>query len=526
MDISAILLSDAYKHGHSAMMPKGTTFLQNNFTPRKSRLPGITHYVWFGLSYYLQEYLIHNFQKNFFQQPIKKAVGRYKAHMDHVFGPNVISTEEIKNLHKLQMLPLRIEALPEGSYVPVGVPAMIMYNLKPEFAWLTQYLEIQMSNTLWPCVWFATNGVLYKEVADHFVEVTNPEKQFMADFLLHDFGARGQFGNECSLMEGAAWALSHKGSDVVHALSFIEDYYLGDIEKGNYIKSIPASEHSVMSMGGDKNEAETILNILNTFSHTPVSIVMDTWNYWQSLVDFMCKDPIKSTILERNPEHFVVTRPDSGDPYTVICGDDRNPCPFDNAEWNKAVHLGVVETLANQGFLHPELTSTGFKQLLNVGSIYGEAISIYTAKRIYDKLAKKGFAATTAVLGCGSFSQVGAVQLDENQFSVITRDTLGIAIKATYCEVEGVPREIFKSPITGSDKKSAKGLIAVRYDENGEYKLFDQLSDDEAANTLFKEVFENGRIRETPSFEQIQQRLLKDRRRLKNRIQKLDEAAL
>jgi nicotinamide phosphoribosyltransferase len=54
-------------------------------------------------------------------------------------------------------------------------------------------------------------------------------------------------------------------------------------------------------------------------------------------------------------------------------------------------------------------------------------------------------------------------------------------MKATYVEINGEGREIFKDPITDSGtKKSAKGRLAVLKDANtGDFILKDQLSAEE-----------------------------------------------
>jgi nicotinic acid phosphoribosyltransferase len=82
----------------------------------------------------------------------------------------------------------------------------------------------------------------------------------------------------------------------------------------------------------------------------------------------------------------------------------------------------------------------------------------------------KGFASTNVVLGIGSFT-----------YQYNTRDTFGFAMKATYVEVNGEGREIFKDPITDDGtKKSATGLLHVTKNENG-YMLVDKVSSEDGA---------------------------------------------
>ena len=67
-------------------------------------------------------------------------------------------------------------------------------------------------------------------------------------------------------------------------------------------------------------------------------------------------------------------------------------------------------------------------------------------------------------------------------------------MKATYGEVDGVGRAIFKDPITDDGtKKSAKGLIKI-IKENGAYSLIDQVTWEEEKEGEMKEVFRDGKL--------------------------------
>src|SRR5271156_5298224 len=119
--INPIYLKDAYKMSHYEQYPKGTTLLFSNFTPRKSRMPGINHSVFFGLRYFLMEYL-KGFERNFFTtqgRGIYKAA--YKSIGEKILG-SFNSSQHIEDLNSLGYLPIEIYALPEGSVVPCCVP--------------------------------------------------------------------------------------------------------------------------------------------------------------------------------------------------------------------------------------------------------------------------------------------------------------------------------------------------------------------------------------------------------------------
>lgn len=106
----------------------------------------------------------------------------------------------------------------------------------------------------------------------------------------------------------------------------------------------------------------------------------------------------------------------------------------------------------------------GYKVLdSHVGMIYGDSITLERQKTIYSRLEAKGFAATNLVLGVGSYT-----------YQYKSRDSLGFAMKATWCQVNGEGREIFKDPKTdGGVKKSLKRRNFHRCMETAE-EIFSQ----------------------------------------------------
>lgn len=76
-----------------------------------------------------------------------------------------------------------------------------------------------------------------------------------------------------------------------------------------------------------------------------------------------------------------------------------------------------------------------------------------------------------------------------------SRDSLGFAMKATWCQINGEPRDIFKNPKTDNGtKKSLKGLIEVIQDSNGYMFARDQVSVEDEKNGLLQTVFEDGKL--------------------------------
>ncbi len=142
-------------------------------------------------------------------------------------------------------------------------------------------------------------------------------------------------------------------------------------------------------------------------------------------------------------------------------------------------------------------TEKGYKLLdSHIGLIYGDSITLARQDAILEGLKEKGFASFNVVLGIGSYT-----------YEYVTRDTYGFAMKATYGEVNGEPRNIFKDPKTDDGtKKSAKGLLSVS-EVNGELILKDECSWEEEKQGLLQTVFEDGKVVNEQSLSQIRARI-------------------
>jgi nicotinamide phosphoribosyltransferase len=140
----------------------------------------------------------------------------------------------------------------------------------------------------------------------------------------------------------------------------------------------------------------------------------------------------------------------------------------------------------------------GFKTLdSHVGLIYGDSITLERCENILSILHTHGFASDNIVFGVGSYT-----------YQYVTRDTLGFAMKATYRETDGEGVEIFKDPKTDNGtKKSAKGLIQVLQNGDGDYLMRDQVSWSDEDDSELVTVFENGSILSKDTFEELRNRL-------------------
>ncbi|MFP9116986.1 nicotinate phosphoribosyltransferase [Flavobacterium sp. RNTU_13] len=482
--MNPLLLTDGYKTDHRRQYPDNTTLVYSNWTPRKSRIEGIDEVVFFGLQYFIKKYIIEEFERGFFSQPKEQVVARYARRINNYLGENNVGTAHIEALHDLGYIPMVFKALPEGTAVPMRVPMFTMYNTLPDFFWLTNYFETLLSAVVWlPCT-SATLAKRYRTLLDAYAAETSSVPEFVS-WQGHDFSMRGMGGIDAAVTSAAAHLLSFTGTDTIPAIDFLEEYYNANSDTELVGGSVAATEHSVMCMGTTEGEFETFKRLIcDIYPKGNVSIVSDTWDLWKVLTDYLPR--LKDTIAARDGK--VVIRPDSGDPVDILCG---NPNGTTEAE-----RKGVVELLWDT--FGGSTNSKGYKELIpQIGAIYGDSINVDRATRICERLKQKGFASTNVVLGIGSYT-----------YQYNTRDTFGFAMKATYGEVNGEGREIFKDPVTDDGtKKSAKGLIKI-VKENNTYTLVDQVSWDEENTGELKEVFRDGKLLIDQSLAEIRARVL------------------
>jgi len=492
----ASLLCDFYKVNHRQQYPKGTTRVYSNWTGRLSRIEGVDKVVMFGLQAFIKEYLIDYFNEHFFARPHIEVVYEYYRYMRFTLGIENPDASHIAALHDLGYLPLRIEAVKEGTLVPIKVPMLTIENTHDDFFWLTNYVETLLSSEIWQPMTIATIALQYRKLLEDYAEQTGADKSAVI-FQGHDFSMRGMGGLKVAEHANAGHLLSFVGTDTVPAIAHMESYYNANIETEMVGTSIPATEHSVMCAGGRENEGETIRRLIeDVYPKGFVSIVSDTWDLWNA-IDVHYRG-LKDKIMSRDGR--VVIRPDSGDPVKILVGDPEAT--------DYRARKGVIELLWD--IFGGTVTEKGYKQLdSHIGVIYGDAISLDRAKRILEGLKFKGFASTNIVFGIGSFT-----------YQYQTRDTFGFALKATYVKIDGEEHFIMKNPITDSGfKKSATGKLAVckshfnphngRITSKPEIILIDSLTEEELMNinyndhNMLEDVFVDGKLVRDQSLAEI-----------------------
>lgn len=473
-----ITMIDAYKFDHRRQYPPGTTRVYSNLTPRSSKLDGVDEVVLFGLQAFLRRYLMDEMEA-FFATPAEQVAARYQRRVDGLLGPNDIGTGHIVALHELGYLPLRFCAVPEGTPVPLRVPMLTVENTHPEFFWLVNYIETILLASLWlPCT-SATQAVRLRRLLDAAAVETGGDTAFV-DWQGHDFSFRGMESLEAAASSGAGHLLAFAGTDTIPALDFV-DYYYPHGDELLVGGSVPATEHSVMCAGGEDDEEQTFDRLLSLYRGGVLSVVSDTWDLWRVLTDIL--PALRERIVERDGK--LVIRPDSGDPAKVLCGDP-------DAPMGSPERAGVANLLWEH--FGGTVNERGMKVLdPHVGIIYGDGIDYRRAEAITTSLAAAGFATTNVVLGVGATT-----------YQNVSRDTFGFAMKATWAEINGEGRDLFKDPVTDrGEKKSAAGRLAVMRADDGALSLRERATPAEEAVSVLQPVWEDGKFLNEWSFEQV-----------------------
>ena len=488
--INSLLLKDFYKAVHSEMLNPGMTKSVSYYTPRKSRVNRWPKVVNFGLQMFIKNWLIDEFNENFFNRPEDEVVAEYKRVLDNAMGKDIYDINKVRKLHKLGYLPIEIISIPEGIEVPMRCPIFGITNTHDEFAWLPQALESLISAEVWYPMITATVGHTYRQIVDKYYDLTCddsiPHRRALGNF---DF--RGDMGVDAALKAAAGWLMSFVNTATVPAIPFMEQMYNCDCTKEEVGFGAVSTEHFVMcsNFAVDGDECTFLKRLLTElYPNTSFSCVCDSYDYWNVVENIL--PSLKDEIMAHNGCFLV--RGDSGD-----CVDVVTKTVFKLWE----LFGGTVNT-------------KGYKVLdPHVKALYGDSITVERAEKIYQILMDNGFAASNVSLGVGSFS-MHCIE-EDGMLKPFTRDTFSSCIKACDAIINGKEYPIFKDPKTDREtgegfKKSQRGACRV-FLKDGELTYEDGLTYEESLkNNIMQPVFRDGKLLVDYTIKQVRNQLNKN----------------
>lgn len=541
MEIFAPFAADWYKPGHKPMYNQNTKLIFSNLTPRNDK--NFAHYadknargvIVLGLRRMVMDSMVGMWKK-FFKMKREAAVKKFARMSKNALGAAAPSAECWGELHDLGYLPVEIRALPEGILSPIGIPVYTIHNTVEKFFWVTNYIETLMSTESWKTITNATAAFQYKRVAMSYALATCDNVDHV-NFQCHDFSLRGLSTVEDGYKSGIAHLASFTGTDNILGIEAVHEYY--GIDDDQFVAgSIPASEHSVATtnisrivkdleehfphLAGDVDglrylaEKEFLLTFIRDIVPEGFcSYVADSYDYWAVLTRILPE--LKEEIMMRNGR--LVVRPDSGDPVKVVAGYNivseeelENIKPYEvedllvstkngyfEPRYSLTTQTWVIDAECQQIPRHEavgsiqvlweifggEVNSKGYKVLdSHIGMIYGDSITVKREIEILKRLKANGFASSNIVFGVGSFT-----------YEFNTRDTFGIAVKATGCFIDDYEIMVSKEPKTDPSKRSAKGFIKV-VRKNGILHQVDNISFEEIndEDNLLQPIFRNGNV--------------------------------
>ena len=477
-----VLMGDAYKYSHHKFYEENTTTVYSYMESRGGRF---SETVWYGLEMFIKEYLEG---VAFTQEELDEAY-EYLGTELGVFGRDDVFDKSkfqyIIDVHGGK-LPVRIKAVPEGTVVGVKNVLMTIENTDPNCYWLTNFLETIMMQLWYPITVATLSREVKKIVTEYYDKTVSLPDDIMrvaVEFVLNDFGFRGVSSVQSAGIGGSAHLINFMGSDTTVASKRICEYYNTNTVFG---KSVPATEHSIMTMKGEEGEVEMMKRVLEQYPTGIVACVSDSYHILRACSEKWGTE-LRDLILSRpaTPGNQLVIRPDSGHVINTL----------------KEVFAILFDKF---GYT---VNDKGFKVLPpQVRVIQGDGVNINSIIEIYEELTSLGISAENIVFGMGG----KLLQAD------INRDTQNFATKACFAVVNGEHRDLVKSPtevdengdLKPSFKKSKQGrLKLVRDYTNGQYYTVTSLEDTyvESRDEL-RTVFENGKLLTETPFEDIRYR--------------------
>ncbi|SEA20061.1 nicotinate phosphoribosyltransferase [Microbulbifer marinus] len=451
-----ILNVDSYKASHYLQYPPGAEYVSSYIECRGGEFPEA---VFFGLQAFIKQYL---------QTPISAADIDEAEAMLHAHGLpfHRAGWEHILQEHG-GLLPLEISAVPEGTVVPLHNVMLQIVNTCPGCFWLTSYIETALVRATWYPMTVATQSREIKKIIAGYLRDTADSLDNLP-FKLHDFGGRGASSLETAMLGGMAHLVNFQGTDTVSGLVAARQFYGADM--AGY--SIPAAEHSTMTAWGKAREADAYANMLDQFAGPGklVAVVSDSYDIWHA-IENIWGGVLKERVI--NNGGTLVIRPDSGDPVKIV-----------TESLERLMRIFGCSTNRKGYRLLPDF----------VRVIQGDGISRHSIPKILQAMKERKQSADNVTFGMGG-----------ELLQKLDRDILSFAMKASAIRIDGHWHDVYKNPVTGPEKKSMRGRLALIENAAGDMETIrlEELGD---RQSLLQPVYRDGQLLTETSFDEVRAR--------------------
>lgn len=459
--------TDAYKIGHwkaiNPTMDGGIFYEEARKGAKYERLCVI------GPSVIIQDHFMDALTERMVKQAERRASLTLKR--DDMF--NLEMWNKVKDLGHL---PVRIKAVPEGTWVPNGNVVLKYEPTEKWFAKAANTIEGTLMHTRYMTDACTRSGYIKQNILPAWNK-SSDLVEFVLPIAVNDFGYRGTSGWEQSVRGGIGHLVHFSGSDNLPAMEGVEAYYgMADL-----LTSVWATEHSVQL--SFPNDLEYVLYQLKTAHPSQhVSIVMDGRDQDAFALEVICHPEVQALVKYRFSQGgLTIWRPDTGKPIVNVCK-----------------YSDVIG--ACYGF---SMNSKGYKKLnFGNGLIQGDGMDEHSIPALYNEYIKTGWAADNALTGSGG----GLLYKD------LDRDFNRWAIKPCEMSFDGVRTPIAKVPKSDPSKTSKYGDVKLHPLGRGEFMTIESGRETPAQFNGYidalETVYENG-IFYPQKFEDIRERASK-----------------
>jgi len=491
--------------------------------------------VFFGLQYFMKEYLVGEVITTDKIEEADAFVARYMADVrmagpifeagyDYTMFPKgdweaMVSGDYDANgkdvPERKGKLPIRVEALPEGTCQEPGVCSFKITNTHPRFFWLPNFLE-----TLLVQVWYpmsvATQTREFRKSIQAYSILSQRESQ--VDFLpgerdfnekniaddelsihvsqvfdLLDFGYRGVSSHETAGLGAASYYTSgYEGSDTVAGSRMLLRYYNA---KGGFTQifenfhgatSVPAAEHSTITSWADvspsadpglyqKAEYSAFCNMIKQYMPSfCISLVSDGFNIWNATTNLWSSEDVSNGVSMRamlaerlKNGQLNIVRPDSGEGVETIPQLLTVLELVLNEHWQKDLKAVINPFAAKDPYAekyntfvaavrkHRKLPADANPFRRPIGQqlrvLQGDGVALTSLGDMLATMAANGFCVNSVNFGSGG----GLLQK-------LNRDSVSVAFKCCAMYVGDKCFPVGKDPIAGGKKSYGGNPPVVR----------------------------------------------------------------
>ena len=465
-NISFITMADSYKYSHHLQEQDGAEFGTSYGLSRGAKDPDFKKYIPFGPQMGIKKY---------FLTPITMEEVEYAKELVESHGEpfNYVGWKRIVNEFGGK-LPISIEAVPEGTPIPVGEIMFQVTNTKKGFRWLASFAEtVLIRDVGWYASTVATLSWTIKQLMKEYHEKSGSVQG--VDFKLHDFGCRGVSSHESAEIGGIAHLVNFMGTDTVPALLAGRKYYNEPMAGF----SIIASEHSTVTPRGEDGELGFHSDMVDLIKPGGiVASVIDSFDAKRTAREIIGRK-LKQRIIDSGGTF--VARPDSGDPTTMP--------------------IEIIEILMEEfGYT---TNDKGYRTLPDcIRVIQGDGINKDSIKAILANLDAAKMTLDNLAFGMGGGLLQG-----------VNRDTLQFAMKANSIVVNGEQTDVWKRPVTDMAKASHAGeqAMVIEMQEDGDHgptAVYKTVRKDElnGRENVMREIFRDGELLIDEDFSTIRER--------------------